>query len=256
MFKKNTLKGEVAIVTGGGSGIGREVCLKLAEYGAMIAVVDIEIEKAEAVVREIEKLNSKSLAIKADVSKKNEVKQMVSKVVREFVKVDILVNCAGILTFTSCLDTSENEWDRVIDINLKGTFLCSKEVASLMVKVKSGKIINIGSISSIGSIFNNSLGSISYCVSKAGIHCLTRMLAGELASYNINVNTVAPGTTDTPMHKGHIEELKRDYLKFFPLGRFADPNDIANVVLFLVCDEAKYITGQAIYVNGGMIMVN
>lgn len=256
MFKNNTLKGKVAIVTGGGSGIGRAVCLKLAEYGAIIAVIDIDIEKAEAVVRETEKFIGKSIAIRADVSKKNEIEQMVSKVVRKYDKVDILVNCAGILTFTSCLGTSEDEWNHVIDVNLKGTFLCSKEVASLMVKVKYGKIINIGSISSIGCIFNNTLGSVSYCVSKAGVHCLTRILAGELASYNINVNTIAPGTTDTPMHKGHIKELKRDFLKYFPLGRLAVPNDIANVVLFLVSDEAEYITGQAIYVNGGMIMSN
>ena len=256
MFKRDKLKGEVAIVTGGGSGIGKAVCLKLAEYGAIVAVIDLVIEKAEAVVKEIEKLGNKSLAIRTDISKKNEVEQMVSRVVREYGKVEILVNSAGILTFTSFIDTSEDEWNRVIDVNLKGTFLCSKEIASFMIKAKRGKIINIGSVSSRGFILNNALGSISYCVSKAGVHCLTRMLAGELAPYNINVNTIAPGTTDTPMHKGHIEEFKRKYLKWFPLGRFAVPNDIANVVLFLVCDEAKYITGQALHVNGGLIMVN
>jgi NAD(P)-dependent dehydrogenase (short-subunit alcohol dehydrogenase family) len=154
------------------------------------------------------------------------------------------------------VDISEENWDELIDINLKGVLLCSQSVSAHMIKQRRGKIVNIGSASSRGPVLNLPQGGGDYCISKAGVHVLTKVLAWELAPYGINVNCVAPGPTETPMHTGRIEVIREKYRDKIPLGRIGMPQDIANVVTFLVTDASNYITGQTIHVNGGMLMVD
>lgn len=251
------MKDRVALVTGGGSGLGQAVCLKLAAAGARVVVVDVQRERSQAVVARIEEGGGTGSAAIADVGNSAEVQAVVATALRDYGQIDALVNCAGIVTFSNSLETSEEEWDRVMGVNLKGPFLFSKAVAAHMVGRQRGRIVNIGSsASAIGNIMNSPFGSTSYCVSKAGVHCLTRMMAGDLAPHGITVNTVAPGTAETPMHAGRIEEFREQFTHLFPLGRFALPGDIADAVQFLLSDEAKYITGQAIHVNGGLVMTN
>jgi len=252
------LTGKTAIVTGAASGIGRAVALDLAEFGADVVIADVAIADAEKVAKEIESMGRQALVVKTDVSKQGEVKQMVEATVNKFGKIDILVNCAGILgTYSGVAIVTEEEWNRVMNVNLLGTLLCCQAVMEHMIDNRSGKIVNVGSsMSSRGSTWNTIAGGVHYNVSKAAVQCLTRCLAWELASQGINVNAVAPGTAITPMHTGEIETIKQYLAPSIPLGRLAEPEDIADVVLFLVTDAARYIIGQTIHVNGGQIMVD
>lgn len=251
------ITGKVAIVTGAASGIGRAIALDLAGSGANVVIADTALGGAEKVAREIESAGGKAIAIETDVTDSKEVEQMVQQTIEGFGKIDILVNNAGIIGRSSVMDMKEDELDRTFEVNLKGVVLCSQAVARHMIEQKSGKIVNMGSsLSSRASVCNLSGGGADYCASKAAVQAFTRALAMELGPYGINVNAVAPGTTNTPMHEG-LWEMATIYLQnSVPLGRLAEPEDIADVVLFLVTDAARYVTGQTIHVNGGQIMVD
>jgi len=245
------LKDKVALITGAAGGIGREIALKFALEGADIVVGDINLEKATKTQSDIEALGRKALALELDVTDYAKLTQGINKILDKFGKVDILVNNAGITKDNLMLRMGDAEWDAVISVNLKGTFNCTKAVSRLMIKQRYGKIINIASI--IGIIGN--AGQANYSASKAGIIALTKTAAKELASRNINVNAVAPGFIQTEMTARLPEDLKQKMQEAIPLGRFGSPVDVAAICVFLASEEASYITGQTIIVDGGMVMV-
>lgn len=240
------LKNKVAIVTGARQGIGYGIVLALAKDGCNVVVSDINEEGCKDVVKKIESLGSKALAIKCDVSKKAEVDNLITKAVDTFGKLDILVNNAGIFPFKPFLEMTEEDWDKVLDVNLKSVFLCSQAAAKVM--KEGGKIISISSIAALVGFS----GLSPYCASKGGVSSMTRSLALELASQKINVNAVAPGGIDTPgANVGSSEETKKQTIAAIPLKRMGIPEDIANTVSFLASDKSNYITGQTIVVDGG-----
>ncbi|OGX14939.1 MAG: 3-oxoacyl-[acyl-carrier-protein] reductase [Omnitrophica WOR_2 bacterium RBG_13_41_10] len=243
------LKDKVALVTGAARGIGRAIAFGLASEGADIVIWDINIEEAQEACRDIEALGRRSLAQAVDVTNFSKVEEAVNKILDKFAKVDILVNNAGITKDNLLLRMSEADWDAVLNVNLKGTFNCTKAVSRFMLKQRSGKIINIASI--IGIIGN--AGQANYSASKAGIIALTKTAAKELASRNINVNAVAPGFIQTEMTAKLPEEIKQKMLEMIPIARFGSPIDVAGVCVFLASQEANYITGQTIIVDGGMV---
>ena len=245
------LKDKVALVTGSAQGIGREIALAMAREGANLIISDINLEKAEQTRQEIEALGRQAMAIGLNVTDFKNVEEAVNKILDKFTKVDILVNNAGITKDNLLLRMGEAEWDAVINVNLKGTFNCTKAVSRPMIKQRSGKIINIASI--IGIIGN--AGQANYSASKAGIIALTKTAAKELSSRNINVNAVAPGFIQTDMTAKLPEQLKEKMMSAIPLSRFGTPQDIAAVCIFLASEDANYITGQTIIVDGGMVMV-
>ena len=245
------LENKVALITGGAGGIGREIALTFASEGADIVVGDINLEKAIKTQADIEALGRKALALELDVTDYTKLTQGINKILDKFKKVDILVNNAGIMKDNLILRMGDAEWDAVIGVNLKGTFNCTKAVSRLMIKQRYGKIINVASI--IGIIGN--AGQANYSASKAGIIALTKTAAKELASRNINVNAVAPGFIQTEMTARLPEDLKQKMQEAIPLGRFGSPIDVAAVCVFLASEEASYITGQTIIVDGGMVMV-
>jgi len=245
------LKDKVALITGSAQGIGREIALLFAKEGADVVISDINLEKAGQTSSEITALGRKSLALELDVSQQSKVEEAVNKILDKFGKVDILVNNAGITRDGLLLRMSESDWDAVINVNLKGTFNCTKAVSKVMIKQRSGKIVNIASI--IGIIGN--AGQANYSASKAGVIALTKTTAKELASRNVNVNAVAPGFIQTEMTDRLSEDIKAKMLELIPLNKLGNPVDVANACLFLVSEEAGYITGQTIVVDGGMVMV-
>ncbi|CEQ24192.1 3-oxoacyl-ACP reductase [[Clostridium] sordellii] len=245
------LNGKVALITGGSRGIGKAIAIKLASYKANIVInYTSNKEHALKVKEEIESYGVKSIVIKCDVSKSDEVNNMIEEVVKEFGQIDILVNNAGITRDGLLMRMKEEDFDSVIDINLKGVFNCTKSATKYMMKKRYGKIINISSV--VGLIGN--AGQVNYCASKAGVIGLTKSSARELASRNINVNAIAPGFIDTDMTSVLNENLKETMLKNIPQNRFGSPEDVANLVLFLASDMSSYITGQIINVDGGMVM--
>lgn len=243
------LKDKVALITGGGRGIGRAIALALAKEGADIVACDINLENLKEVASEIEKLGRRVLILKADVSKVREVDEIVKKALDKFTKIDILVNNAGITRDNLILRMSEEEWDQVLDINLKGTFNCLKAVARPMMKQRWGRIINIASV--VGIMGNP--GQANYAASKAGIIGLTKSAAKELASRGINVNAIAPGFIKTVMTEALSNEVKERLTSQIPLKRLGEVTDVANLVVFLAGDDASYITGEVIKVDGGML---
>jgi len=249
-----SLKDKVAIVTGARRGMGRTHAIALAKAGAKVIVSDISLEDCEKVVKEIERAGGKALAVKCNVSEKEEVADLIKKTVKEWGKIDILVNNAGICQFKPFLELTEEDWDRTIDINLKGYFLCAQAAAKEMVKQKSGVIINIASVAmgQVGVGFNN---LAHYCASKGGIAGMTEALALELGSYNIRVNAISPGMIDTPMiadFKGDPKILEATLARV-PLGRVGKPEEVSNLVLFLASGESSYITGSTIVIDGGWL---
>ncbi|MCM8801156.1 MAG: 3-oxoacyl-[acyl-carrier-protein] reductase [Candidatus Omnitrophica bacterium] len=245
------LKDKVALITGGAQGIGRAIAILFAQEGADVVIGDINLEEAKNTVSEIEALGRRSLALEMNVADYQKVEEAVNKILDKFTKIDILVNNAGITKDNLLLRMSETEWDAVLDVNLKGAFNCTKAVSKIMLKQHRGKIINIASI--IGIIGNP--GQANYSASKAGIIALTKTTAKEFASRNINVNAIAPGFIQTEMTARLPEELKTRMLDSIPLKRFGMPQDVARACLFLASEEADYITGQTILVDGGMVMV-
>ena len=245
------LENKVALVTGASRGIGKAIALDLASNGASIAVNYAGNEaKANEVVDEIKANGGNAIAIKADVSNGDEVQAMIKEVLNEFGQLDILVNNAGITRDNLLMRMKDSEWDDVIDTNLKGVFLCTKAVTRQMMKQRNGRFINITSVVGV----SGNAGQANYVAAKAGVIGLTKTTAKELASRNITVNAVAPGFITTDMTDELNEDIKADLLKQIPLATLGEPSDIANVVTFLASEKSKYITGQTLHVNGGMVM--
>lgn len=244
------LSGKVALVTGGAQGIGKAIALLLAKHGADVVVSDINLEKARETASEIEALGRKALALQANVAIWNEVEQMVEAVVERFGRIDILVNNAGITRDRLILRMTEEDWDMVLDVNLKGTFHCTKAALRHMAKQKSGKIVNIASVS--GEMGNP--GQANYAASKAGVIGFTKTIAREFASRGINVNAIAPGFIQTAMTDAIPEKVRETLVQMIPMERLGQPEDVAEAVLFLVSERSSYITGQVLNVNGGIYM--
>jgi len=244
------LTGKVALVTGAAQGIGRAIALLLARNGADIVVSDINLEKAEETAKEIRAIGPKATAVKVDVSNLSDVERMVEAVIEKLAKIDILVNNAGITRDKLVLRMTEEDWDAVLGVNLKGTFNCTKTVIRHMAKQRSGRIVNIASV--VGEMGN--AGQANYSASKAGVIGLTKTIAREYAQRGINVNAIAPGYIETPMTDALPEKAKEELKKLIPMERLGKPEDVADAVLFLVCEESSYITGQVLNVNGGIYM--
>lgn len=239
-----------AIITGGGRGIGKAMAESFASSGVNIVVVDIDIDVAQEASLELKKLGVKSIALKADVSNSSDVSDVFENSMKEFGKIEILVNNAGVTRDGLLLRMKEEDWDAVININLKGTFLCSKEAVKIMSKQRYGRIVNISSVVA----FMGNPGQANYSASKAGIVGLTKTIAKEYASRGITVNAVAPGFIATAMTDAISENIKQEMLKAIPMSKFGTVKDVANAVLFFASPESGYITGQVIHVNGGMYM--
>jgi 3-oxoacyl-[acyl-carrier protein] reductase len=244
------LAGKVALITGAAQGIGKAVALLLARNGADIVVSDINLEKAEETAQEVQTLGRKALAVKVDVAKLDDVEKMVEVILAQFGRVDILVNNAGIARDKLILRMTEEDWDAVLNINLKGTFNCTKTVVRHMSKQKSGKIVSIASV--VGEMGNAGQGN--YAASKAGVIGFTKTIAREFAQRGINVNAIAPGYIETPMTDALPEKVKEELRRMIPMDRLGKPEDVAEAVLFLVSDSSNYITGQVLNVNGGIYM--
>lgn len=248
------LTDKVAIITGARRGMGRTHALILAEAGAKVVVSDISQEDCEKVVKEIEKAGGQAMAVKCDVSKKDEVEKMVKSTIDKWGKLDILVNNAGIVQFRPFLELAEEDWSKTIDINLKGYFLCAQAAAKEMIKNKSGVIVNIASVA-MGQVGIGFPGIVHYCASKGGIVAMTEALAAELAPYNIRVNAIAPGAIETPM----MEATKQDpraiegTLARIPMHRIGKPEEVSKLVLFLSSEDSSYMTGSTLVVDGGWL---
>jgi 3-oxoacyl-[acyl-carrier protein] reductase len=245
------LKDRVAIVTGGARGIGRAIALSFVQEGAKVALVDVDKEKLEVLKNENKKEKGKIIAIPCDITKSGDVKEMVDQVRKGFGRIDILVNNAGIIRRGTIETVTEEDWDRVIEVNLKGTFNCCKAVAGIMKQQGYGKIINV---SSIAGKMGDITSAPGYGPSKAGIDALTKTLARQLAQYGINVNGVAPHAIETEMSAQWSDERRKEIIASIPLGRLGKPEDVANAVVFLASDEASFITGEILDVNGGALM--
>lgn len=246
------LTGKVAIITGAKQGMGRTHALTLARAGAKVVVSDISQEECQLVVDEIKKQKGEALAVKCDISKKAEVDNLVQQTLKAFGKINILVNNAGICPFKPFLEMPEQDFEKVIDVNLKGYFLCAQAAAKEMAKQKSGAIINIASIA-MGQVGAGFAGLTHYCASKGGIVAMAEAMSLELAPLGIRVNTIAPGAIDTPMASSVKQDSKtlEATLAGIPLKRMGRPEEISNAVLFLASEESSYMTGAVIVVDGG-----
>jgi len=244
-------EGKVVVVTGASRGIGKEIALKFGELGCSVVVNYSSSEKsALEVVSEIEKLGGKAMAVKGNVSDEEDVKNLLKTTVDAFEKVDFLINNAGITRDKLLISMKEKDWQDVMDINLKGVFLCSKIFSKHMIKKRTGRIVNITSVVGI----TGNAGQSNYSASKSGVIGFTKSIAKELASRNINVNCVAPGFIKTEMTETLSENVVETYLNNIPLKRMGNSLDVANAVAFLCSDMSSYITGQVIQVDGGMLM--
>jgi len=252
------LKGKVAIITGARRGMGKSHAIKLAKAGAKVVVSDISQEECQSVVGEIKKNGGEGLAVKCNVTKKEEVENMVRAAVDKWGKIDILINNAGICEFKPFLELTEEEWDRTLDINLKGYFLCAQAAAKEMVKQKSGGVmINVAS-TDMGQVGVGLPFLAHYSASKGGVVALTEALAVELASFNIRVNAIAPGAIDTPIASGQkidpkIMETMQGIMARIPMRRMGRPEEVSNLVLFLASDASSYMTGSTVVIDGGWL---
>ncbi|SDH24833.1 3-oxoacyl-[acyl-carrier protein] reductase [Alteribacillus persepolensis] len=247
------LQGKVAVVTGAGKGIGAATAVKLADDGAKVAVIDLKEEFGRHTVDTIQSKGGEAIAVGCDVSSREEVDAAADHIHSRFGRVDILVNNAGVTRDNLLFKMSEDEWDIVLDTHLKGSFLVTKAFQQYMVEQKYGKIVTTSSLGALGK-----RGQANYSAAKAGLQGLTRTFALELGKFNINANCVAPGFIETDMTRATAErqgmdfdEVKKGASKSIPIGRVGQPEDIANVVSFLVSDEASYVTGEVLYVGGG-----
>ena len=244
------LSTRVAIVTGSGQGIGREIALALVEHGASVVISDINAASANEVAAEIAANNGKSIAVTADVTAQDEVARLADETISSFGQIDILVNNAGITRDTLLMRMSAADWDQVLTTNLKGAFLCTQAVVRYMIKQRWGRIINIASV--VGLIGNS--GQANYAAAKAGLIGLTKTTAREFAARGVTANAVAPGYIDTEMTRRLSDNAKQEFLRQVPLGYPGTPRDVANAVCYLASEEARYITGHVLNVDGGMVM--
>jgi len=244
-------KDKIGIVTGGGIGIGRAIAKALAREGAKVALWDVNEQQATQTASEIEDLGRPAMAIRADVSVSRDVKSAMERVLDAWERVDILVNNAGICLVTPIEEITEAEWDRVIEVNLKGTFLCSQAAMPVMKRQKAGKIINLGSVA--GKVGGFAVGS-HYSASKAAIMCFTKSLARELAPFGVNVNAIAPGVIETDMTRYITKGDWGSYMSIIPLGRLGKVEDVAQLALYLASEDSNYMTGEIIDINGGQFM--
>ncbi|MBO7655253.1 MAG: 3-oxoacyl-[acyl-carrier-protein] reductase [Kiritimatiellae bacterium] len=242
--------GKIAVVTGAARGIGQAIALKLASGGADVAVCDLQVEWLDETVKAVEALGRKALPLAVDVGNGEAVNACIDAVIKAFGRIDIMINNAGITKDTLLIRMSEEQWDDVLRVNLKGVFLFSRAVAKPMMRQRSGAIVNIASI--VGLI--GGAGQCNYSASKAGVIALTKSTAKELASRGVRANAVAPGFIKSKMTDALPEEVRSNYLGLIPMARFGETEDIAKAVAFLASDEASYITGQVLSVNGGMVM--
>lgn len=244
------LKGKVAVITGSARGIGKAIALRLAKNGATVVISDLSIDDVSVTVNELRSEGLDAYPVQVNVTDMKSVEAMFDEIMEKLGRVDILVNNAGITRDALLVRMDEADWDSVLSVNLKGTFNCTKCVAKIMMKQKSGKIVNIASV--MGLIGN--VGQANYSASKAGVIGLTKSTAKELGRRNINVNAVAPGFIATKMTEALPEKEKEKMLEFIPLGCIGYPEDVANAVAFLASDSARYITGQVLPIDGGMVM--
>ncbi len=248
------LEGRIAIVTGARRGMGRTHCFALADAGAKVIVSDINNSESELVVDEIRERGGEACAIECDISKKEEVDNLIKKTKEIYERIDILVNNAGVVDFKNFFDIQEEDWDRILNINLKGYFFCSQAVAEVMKEGGGGSIVNIGSI----AMGQNGVGfpnTVPYVSSKGGIAGMTEAMAVDLATYNIRVNLIAPGIIETPMIDiiKENEEATKQIISRLPLKRLGKPEEVSTVVLFLASDASSYMTGSVINVDGGWL---
>ncbi|MGB7293875.1 MAG: SDR family NAD(P)-dependent oxidoreductase [Thermodesulfobacteriota bacterium] len=253
-FLEMKLEGKTAIITGAGSGIGRAITLAFAREGARVAIADLNPDLAGETEKTVKDMGGYSLAIQVDVTKWNEVNDMVAEILNTYHTIDILVNNAGITGSQEAMvlhTTPEVEWDRVIAVNLKGVFLCSKRVIPEMIKEGGGKIINTASVAGIVAF----PGRAAYTASKGGVALLTKSMALDYAKYKINVNAICPGMIETPMTKWRLDvpELKEQVMGWIPLGRVGIPEDLSGVAVFLASNDSDYITGDLLVVDGGWL---
>lgn len=244
------MENKVAIVTGSGRGIGKAIALKLAQQNMHLVICDIDDDSIKTTVKEVEQLGVKAIAVKVDVTNTQQVNHLFDQAMAAFGRVDVLVNNAGITRDNLLIRMKETEWDAVMAVNLKGSFNCLKAAAKIMMKQRTGKIVNIASV--VGVMGN--VGQANYAASKGGVISLTKSAAKELAARNITVNAVAPGYIETEMTKNLPDSVTAAFLDLVPLKRAGQPEDVANVVSFLVSPAADYITGQVVHVDGGMVM--
>jgi NAD(P)-dependent dehydrogenase (short-subunit alcohol dehydrogenase family) len=247
------LKGKVAIVTGGALGIGEAYAQGMAKEGASVTVADLEVKAGERVVAEIHKAGGKALFVKTDVSRQADAERMVAETVKQFGGLDILVNNAGILFTAPVLETTEEMWDKLLAVNVKGLFFCAAAAAREMIKRKSGKIINISSIAAIGG----QAGLCAYSSTKGAVLPITRVFALELAKHNIQVNAILPGTTDTGMAKAAMADPNwtKQVMEGIPMKRLGRTKDLLGAVLYFSSEDSDYCTGQTLIVDGGFSMV-
>ncbi len=245
------LKDRVAIVTGGARGIGKAIALAFIREGAKAALIDVDKGILGAAKNEIKKNREEVIAVPCDITNSVEVGAMVNQVQKAFGRIDILVNNAGIIRRGTIETVTEEDWDRVIAVNLKGTFNCCKAVVEFMKQQRYGKIVNV---SSIAGKVGDTTSAPGYGPSKAGVDALTKTLARQLAPYGINVNGVSPHAIETEMSAQWSEEKRKEIIASIPLGRLGKPEDVAEAALFLVSDEASFITGEILDVNGGALM--
>jgi 3-oxoacyl-[acyl-carrier protein] reductase len=244
------LKGKVALITGGARGIGKTIVLEFARNGCQIAVSDVDLDGAQETAGEAQRLGVRAIAIKCDVTSKDNVDAMVKTITQAFGQIDILVNNAGITRDKLLIRMTENDWDSVIGVNLKGAFLCTKAVIPGMLKQHSGKIINMASVVGVGG----NAGQANYAASKAGLIGFTKSVAKEAAARNVQANAIAPGYIETEMTAHLSEEVRTWFMNTTPAKRPGSPEDVARTALFLASKASDYITGQVIHVDGGMMM--
>ena len=250
------LSGKVAIVTGGNRSIGRTLALSLADAGADVVVVAAHnMDLAYQVAEEIHGKGRDCIAVEADVSIKNEIQEMVSKTMEHFGKIDILINNAAINVFTSAADFSLDDWNRVLSVDLTGTFLCAQAVGRIMITQRKGKIVNLASVGGMCGTYRN---AVAYDASKAGVINLTRSLGVEWGKYNINVNAIAPGLVESDLTRTRLEDQSRRkyFLQRIPLARIGQPEDLVGVVIFLSSEASNWITGQTIVIDGGQTLLD
>jgi 3-oxoacyl-[acyl-carrier protein] reductase len=245
------LEDKISIVTGAASGIGKATAMLFGEEGSTVISADIDIEGAQKTVEEMQKRGHSAQAARVDLSDTGDIEKMVSDIVKKYGNIHILVNNAGVFSKVQIPDMTEKEWDRVMNVNLKGAFFLSKEVFPYMIKQQYGKIVNVSSLSAKRGGFTS---GINYGVSKAGLISVTKYMANYGGKYGINVNSIVPGFVDTDMFRNHPQEKKEAVIRSIPIGRIARTDEVAKAILFLVSEDSGYITGEIMDINGGVLM--